>query len=171
VACVPAFVPAALHNPPSRLPTLARAVAILHMCCQPAQRCSRRPPAGLGGDAFLLYYEAASKKVHCLLGAGKAPAGLTLDVVRGAGISGPYIPQGSPLAVTVPGAAALWDTCCSRWGSLPLSQVLGAPHLETHLPASCQHITPAPRGQVPCRLHTHSASACRITPGVRPAGL
>ena len=88
-------------------------------------------PAGLGGDAFLLYYEAASKKVHCLLGAGKAPAELTLDVVRGAGISGPHIPQGSPLAVTVPGAAALWDSCCTRWGSLPLSQVLQIPHSET----------------------------------------
>ena len=33
---------------------------------------------GLGGDAFALYYEAATKKVHCLMGNGEFVIASTL---------------------------------------------------------------------------------------------
>src|SRR5512133_3681665 len=34
---------------------------------------------GLGGDAFALYYEAATRRVYALNGSGRAPAALTLE--------------------------------------------------------------------------------------------
>lgn len=43
---------------------------------------------GLGGDAFLLHFDAASKEVSCMLGCGRSPAALTLEVRRRAGCPG-----------------------------------------------------------------------------------
>jgi len=59
--------------------------------------------AGIGGDAFALFYSAKDQKVHCLQGNGAAPAGLSLAAVRAAGIPGKELPPHSPLAVSVPG--------------------------------------------------------------------
>lgn len=93
---------------------------------------------GLGGDCFILFYEAATKKVHSLNGSGRAPAGLSRSrVMADCGLD----PPSSPLdadgnatlgdlnpyhahTVTVPGAAAGWCDAVDRWGSTKLS--LGA---------------------------------------------
>ncbi|KAF8057757.1 ywrD [Scenedesmus sp. PABB004] len=72
---------------------------------------------GLGGDAFALFYRAADRRVLCLQGSGAAPAGLSLAAVRAAGVAGPELPHRSPLCVSVPGAAALWDDALAAWGS------------------------------------------------------
>ena len=37
--------------------------------------------AGIGGDAFCLYFDAKTRKVSALLGNGGAPAALTLQVL------------------------------------------------------------------------------------------
>ncbi|CAK0887557.1 unnamed protein product, partial [Prorocentrum cordatum] len=83
---------------------------------------------GIGGDAFGLFYNAATKKVECLQGCGRSPAGLTLEAVRAhpemAGRS--ELPPLSALCVTVPGAAAAWESAVATWGKLPLSQALSA---------------------------------------------
>jgi gamma-glutamyltranspeptidase len=71
---------------------------------------------GLGGDAFALFYDAAERKVKCLAGNGAAPAGLTLEAIRAAGVAGTEMPLSSALTVTVPGAAALWEDAVARWG-------------------------------------------------------
>lgn len=56
-------------------------------------------------------------------GNGKSPAGLTLECVRSKGINGHEMPPFSPLTVSVPGAAALWEDAVAQWGKLSLAQV------------------------------------------------
>ncbi len=78
---------------------------------------------GLGGDAFALYYEASSRKVHALNGSGRAPAALTPELLASRGIQG-AIPALSPLAITVPGACGAWSDLSQRFGRLGLGQCL-----------------------------------------------
>ena len=96
----------------------AVATAAALAVCEP---CS----TGLGGDAFLLRYDATSKKVEGLNGSGRAPRGLSVERVRqdcGDGLRA--VPQLHPHSATVPGAASAWCDAIERWGSLPLSDVL-----------------------------------------------
>ena len=85
---------------------------------------------GLGGDCFLLYYEAATRQVHALNGSGRAPAALTRErAVAGLGLAAgapepSSLPSHDVNCVTVPGSAAGWADAVSRWGSQPLSRVL-----------------------------------------------
>ena len=93
---------------------------------------------GLGGDMFALHYDAARRKVEATNGSGRAPAGLTLDVLRrdvpkedGEGGSGGIDQDAfrtSAHAVTVPGAAAGWEDFLNRHGSgrLSLAELLEA---------------------------------------------
>lgn len=81
---------------------------------------------GIGGDAFALYYEASTQKVHCLQGNGASALAFDLDALRARGIAHDLQPLDphSGLCVTVPGAAALWDDLVSAHGQLPLAEVL-----------------------------------------------
>ena len=83
---------------------------------------------GIGGDAFALYYEAKTKKVHCLQGNGASPRALTLEYLNsiGIGVGEGLKPWDSRcgLCVTVPGAAALWEDMVVSHGKLTLNQVL-----------------------------------------------
>ena len=79
---------------------------------------------GIGGDCFALFYDAARGTVEALNGSGRAPAALTLDVVRASGETGRALGPGSPHAVTVPGAAAGWADAVSRWGRRDLASAL-----------------------------------------------
>uniref|UniRef100_A0A7R9XNL0 Gamma-glutamyltransferase n=1 Tax=Polyblepharides amylifera TaxID=1486889 RepID=A0A7R9XNL0_9CHLO len=83
---------------------------------------------GLGGDAFVLYYDASKHKVNCILGSGKSPAALRLDLVRARGHT-ERLPLFDALTVTVPGAAGAWTTLSQNFGRLPLASVL-APAIE-----------------------------------------
>lgn len=77
---------------------------------------------GLGGDLFLLFYEAKTGRVHCLNGTGRAPRLATPDVVRSRGFK--VMPMRGPLSVTVPGAVAAWEAARSRFGSRKLAELL-----------------------------------------------
>jgi gamma-glutamyltranspeptidase/glutathione hydrolase len=78
---------------------------------------------GLGGDAFALYYQAATRGISALNGSGRAPAGLTIDLLREQGI-GEHLPPFHAHTVTVPGACAAWCDLHARFGRLPFAEVL-----------------------------------------------
>lgn len=77
---------------------------------------------GLGGDSFVLYYEASSKKVYALNGSGKSPAGISLEKVNKMGIT-KEIPPYSGLAVTTPGAYAAWCDLAQKFGTMQLKDL------------------------------------------------
>ena len=77
---------------------------------------------GIGGDLFAIYYEARTGKLYGLNAGGWAPAGLTPAFLESKGIT--RMPGGGIHTVTVPGAVAGWDAMRSRFGKLPLADLL-----------------------------------------------
>ncbi|RME90565.1 MAG: gamma-glutamyltransferase, partial [Anaerolineae bacterium] len=78
---------------------------------------------GIGGDAFALYYEAATRRVTALNGSGRAPRALTLERLRREGLAD-HLPPFHPYTVTVPGACAAWCDLLERHGRLDRAAVL-----------------------------------------------
>jgi gamma-glutamyltranspeptidase/glutathione hydrolase len=90
---------------------------------------------GLGGDMFALFYQAATGVVTAINGSGRAPAFLTLDLVRenGFGVGaldpctgafGSPLPPHHPFTITVPGACAGWCDLIEQYGVLSLPTIL-----------------------------------------------
>ena len=77
---------------------------------------------GMGGDAFLLHYEAATGRVLGANGSGRAPRAATIKKLRERGIK--TLPERGGLSVTVPGAVRLWEDTANSLGRLPFSQLL-----------------------------------------------
>ncbi len=70
---------------------------------------------GIGGDTFLTWYEAATGRVHALLGSGAAPAGATPEFFTGHGHR--TMPLSGMLSPSVPGAVDAMATALEQWGS------------------------------------------------------
>jgi gamma-glutamyltranspeptidase/glutathione hydrolase len=62
---------------------------------------------GMGGDLFVMVYEAKTGKLYGLNASGWAPAGLTPEFLRRKGITS--MPQSGIHSVTVPGVVDGWD--------------------------------------------------------------
>ena len=77
---------------------------------------------GVGGDAFALFYDGESGDVHALNGSGRAGARAEPSFFRDRGHDA--VPETGPLSVSVPGAVAAWADAHSRFGSLPLDELL-----------------------------------------------
>ena len=77
---------------------------------------------GLGGDLFALYWAPGADRPVGLASVGGAPAGLTVEVLRGAGFSA--MPVDGPWSITVPGAPAGWRALLERHGKLHVGRVL-----------------------------------------------
>ena len=78
---------------------------------------------GLGGDCFALFYDHRSSGVTALNGSGRAPARLSLDLLREQGVAN-RLPPFHAHTITVPGACAGWCDLIERHGSLPLETIL-----------------------------------------------
>lgn len=65
----------------------------------------------LGGDAFLLYWDAIARTLTAINGSGPAPVGLTAEHFSGS------IPLSGFLSSTIPGQIGLWDEAHRRFGT------------------------------------------------------
>src|SRR5215218_5503830 len=77
---------------------------------------------GMGGDAFLLFYEAETGSVLGANGSGRAPKAATIEKLRERGVT--EMPERGGLTITVPGAVRLWEDAASSLGVLPLARLL-----------------------------------------------
>jgi gamma-glutamyltranspeptidase / glutathione hydrolase len=77
---------------------------------------------GMGGDAFLLFYEAETGSVLGANGSGRAPKEAAIEKLLERGMS--EVPQHGGLPVTVPGGVRLWEDAANAWGNLPLARLL-----------------------------------------------
>ena len=68
---------------------------------------------GIGGDCFALYYSGSNHEITALNGSGRAPAALTLDILRRQGLA-EHLPPFHIHTVTVPGAPAGWCDLVER---------------------------------------------------------
>lgn len=78
--------------------------------------------AGLGGDLFAMVWDPASGKLIGLNGSGRAPRALTSDKVPPQADG--TIPPHSPYSWTVPGCADAWFELHTRFGRLPMRDLL-----------------------------------------------
>ncbi|MDR3471086.1 MAG: gamma-glutamyltransferase [Devosia sp.] len=76
---------------------------------------------GIGGDILAMLVEPGGKAVT-YNGTGRAPAGLTADLV--AALPGQKIPERHPLSTTTPGVVRGWFDLHQRYGRLPLAELL-----------------------------------------------
>ncbi|RBP52812.1 gamma-glutamyltransferase [Arenicella xantha] len=77
---------------------------------------------GIGGDIFAIVWDAKTKQLVGLNGSGRSPKSLTRQWFVDNGYQS--IPSHGPLPVTVPGAVDGWFMLHSRFGSLPMSELL-----------------------------------------------
>src|SRR5579864_2185302 len=70
---------------------------------------------GIGGDTFVTYYDAGSRRVTTLLGSGAAPGAATPAWFAAHGHT--VMPLRGMLAPSVPGAVDAMATALARWGS------------------------------------------------------
>ena len=77
---------------------------------------------GVGGDLFCLYYDAASRRIYCLNGAGRSGSRAGLDELRRRGLSA--LPVLGPATVSVPGCTQAWSMLLERFGTRRLDELL-----------------------------------------------
>jgi len=77
---------------------------------------------GMGGDLFMVYYEAKTGKLYGLNSSGWTPKALTIDYLKAHNVT-----EINPIGVEtidIPGAVAGWDAMHQRFGTMPFSQTL-----------------------------------------------
>ena len=70
---------------------------------------------GIGGDLFVIYWDAKTKKLYGLNGSGRSPYQLNRKVFKEQGLDS--IPIEGPLAWSVPGCVDGWDQLRERFGT------------------------------------------------------
>ena len=77
---------------------------------------------GIGGDLFVIYYEAKSGKLYGLNASGWAPSGLNAQLLKEKGFRA--MPVRGIYSVTVPGVIDGWQKLLERFGNKKLPDVL-----------------------------------------------
>ncbi len=77
---------------------------------------------GIGGDLFVIYWNAKSQKLYGLNASGRSPFQLNREVFRKQGLS--QIPVKGPQAWSVPGCVDGWAVLHQRFGHKPWNELL-----------------------------------------------
>jgi gamma-glutamyltranspeptidase/glutathione hydrolase len=77
---------------------------------------------GIGGDLFVIYYDAKTGETHGLNASGWAPTGLTPELLVSKGLKA--MPQRGVYSITVPGVVAGWHALREKFGKLEFNQLL-----------------------------------------------
>ena len=91
---------------------------------------------GIGGDLFVIYWDAKTEKLYGLNASGRSPYALNRDVFAEKGLA--EIPVHGLLPWSVPGCADGWAELRERFGSLSFEQLLAPAiqHAENGFPVS-----------------------------------
>jgi gamma-glutamyltranspeptidase/glutathione hydrolase len=79
---------------------------------------------GIGGDLFVMVYDAKANKLYGLNASGWAPKGLTIEFLQKQGLRD--MPQRGVNAVTVPGVVDGWQKLADKFGRKKLGEDLSA---------------------------------------------
>lgn len=77
---------------------------------------------GIGGDLFVIYWDATTRRLYGLNASGRSPRALSLDKFRELGHD--QIPTYGPLSWSVPGCVDGWEELRTRFGTKPLHELL-----------------------------------------------
>jgi gamma-glutamyltranspeptidase/glutathione hydrolase len=77
---------------------------------------------GMGGDLFVVVYDAKSGKLYGLNASGWAPAGLSIQFLKSKGVT--EMPTAGIQSVTVPGVVDGWSKLLARFGTMKLAGAL-----------------------------------------------
>ncbi len=78
---------------------------------------------GIGGDLFVIYWDAKTEKLYGLNASGRSPYAINRDVFAAKDLD--MIPVEGPLSWSVPGCVDGWFELHERFGSKPFSEILG----------------------------------------------
>jgi gamma-glutamyltranspeptidase / glutathione hydrolase len=79
---------------------------------------------GIGGDLFVMVYDAKANKLYGLNASGWAPKGLTIEFLHRQGLRD--MPQAGVHSITVPGVVDGWQKLADRFGRKKLKEDLAA---------------------------------------------
>jgi len=79
---------------------------------------------GIGGDLFVIVYDAKANKLYGLNASGWAPQGLTMEHLHGLGLKD--MPQSGVNSITVPGVVDGWQKLADKFGRKKLKDDLAA---------------------------------------------
>ena len=77
---------------------------------------------GIGGDLFVIYWDAKTQKLYGLNASGRSPYALNREVFKQRNLT--QIPDSGPLSWSVPGCVSGWEDLRGRFGTRPLNELL-----------------------------------------------